>query len=71
VEYDDLARGWRQLVLKKKSSGPTIGKPSLRSRQLFFMACYDIDRFREFVFRRLLRQAVRFEAGGARIVRHR
>ena len=47
--YDDLARGWRQLVLKKKSSGPTIGKPSLRSRQLFFMACYDIDRFREFV----------------------
>ncbi len=50
VEYDDLARGWRQLVLKKKSSGPAIGKPSLRSRQLFFMACYDIDRFREFVF---------------------
>lgn len=49
-EYDDLARGWRQLVLKKKSSGPAIGKPSLRSRQLFFMACYDIDRFREFVF---------------------
>lgn len=49
-EYDDLARGWRQLVLKKKSSGPTIGKPTLRSRQLFFMACYDIDRFREFVF---------------------
>ncbi|MBK8738626.1 MAG: YkgJ family cysteine cluster protein [Betaproteobacteria bacterium] len=49
VEYDELARGWRQLVLKKKSSGPTIGKPSVRSRQLFFMACYDIDRFRPFV----------------------
>ena len=48
-EYDELARGWRQLVLKKKSSWPTIGKPSLRSRQLFFMACYDIDKFREFV----------------------
>ncbi|MCX7163772.1 MAG: YkgJ family cysteine cluster protein [Betaproteobacteria bacterium] len=48
-DYDDLARGWRQLVLKKQSSGPSIGKPSLRSRQLFFMACYDIDRFREFV----------------------
>ena len=48
-EYDELARGWRQLVLKKKSSGATIGKPTLRSRQLFFMACYDIDRFREFV----------------------
>jgi hypothetical protein len=49
-EYDDLARGWRQLVLKKQSSGPSIGKPTLRSRQLFFMACYDVDRFREFVF---------------------
>lgn len=48
-EYDDLARGWRQLILKKKSSGPSIGKPSKRSLQLFFMACYDIDRFREFV----------------------
>ncbi len=49
VEYDDLARGWRQLVLKKKSSGPTIGAPSLKSRQLFFMSCYDIDTFRVFV----------------------
>ena len=49
VEYDEIGRGWRQLVLKKKSSGPTIGKPSKRSLQLFFMACYDLDRFREFV----------------------
>jgi hypothetical protein len=49
VEYDELARGWRQLVLKKKSSGPTVGTPSKRSLQLFFLACYDIDRFRVFV----------------------
>jgi Fe-S-cluster containining protein len=48
-EYDRLGRGWRQLVLKKKSSGPTVGKPSARSLQMFFMACYDLDRFREFV----------------------
>lgn len=48
-EYDDIGRGWRQLILKKKSSGPTIGKPSKRSLQLFFTACYDLDRFREFV----------------------
>jgi Fe-S-cluster containining protein len=47
--YDELARGWRQLILKKKSSGPTVGTPSKRSLQLFFMACYDIDRFRDFV----------------------
>lgn len=49
VEYDELGRGWRQLVLKKKSSGPTVGTPSKRSLQLFFMACYDLDRFRAFV----------------------
>jgi Fe-S-cluster containining protein len=48
-EYDELARGWRQLILKKKSSGPSVGKPSKRSLQLFFMVCYDVDRFREFV----------------------
>ena len=48
-EYDEPARGWRQLILKKKSSGPTIGKPSTRSLQLWFMACYDVDRFRHFV----------------------
>ncbi len=49
LEYDDLAHGWRQLILKKKSSGPTVGKPSKRSLELFFMTCYDIDRFRSFV----------------------
>lgn len=48
-EYDDLARGWRQLILKKQSSGPSIGKPSKRSLELFFMVCYDIDRFSSFV----------------------
>ena len=32
-----------------KSAGPTIGNPSKTSLQFFFMACYDIDRFREFV----------------------
>jgi hypothetical protein len=49
IEYDELGRGWRQLVLKKKSSGPTVGTPSKRSLQLWFMACYDLDRFRAFV----------------------
>jgi uncharacterized protein len=48
-DYDELARGWRQLVLKKKSAGPAVGKPSRASLQLFFMACYDLDRFRAFV----------------------
>ncbi len=48
-EYDELARGWRQLILKKKSSGPAVGKPSKRSLQLYFMVCYDLDTFRSFV----------------------
>jgi Fe-S-cluster containining protein len=47
--YDDKGRGWRQLVLKKKSAGPAIGKPPAVSNQLFFMVSYDIDRFRAFV----------------------
>ncbi|MDH5784000.1 MAG: YkgJ family cysteine cluster protein [Chromatiales bacterium] len=48
-EYDKYGHGWRQLILKKKSTGPAVGKPSKRSLQLFFMACYDIDRFRLFI----------------------
>ncbi len=47
--YDEKGRGWRQLVLKRKSAGPGIGKPPAASNQLFFMASYDIDRFRAFV----------------------
>ncbi len=49
TDGDELTRGWRQLILKKKSAGPAIGGPSIKSRQLFFMALYDIDTFRSFV----------------------
>lgn len=48
-EYDRHTRGWRQLILKKKSGGPAIGTPPKKSRQLFFMTCYNIDEFRLFV----------------------
>ena len=48
-DYDEHGRGWRQLILKMKSAGPSIGSLSKKSLQLFFMACYDLDRFREFV----------------------
>jgi hypothetical protein len=47
--YDDMNREWRQIVLKKRSAGPTIGRPSARSFELFFLASYDIDGFRAFV----------------------
>lgn len=49
TEYDEKGRGWRQLVLKKKSAGPAIGRPPAISNQLFFMVSYDIDRFRAFI----------------------
>jgi Fe-S-cluster containining protein len=48
-EYDAHNREWYQLVLKKKSAGPTVGRPPQASLQLFFMASYDLDTFRRFV----------------------
>jgi hypothetical protein len=47
--YREMNREWMQLILKKKSGGPTVGKPPEASLQLYFMACYDVDRFRRFV----------------------
>ncbi len=49
IDYDELNRGYLQLILKKKSAGPAIGKPSPTSFQLFFMVCYDTDRFVKFL----------------------
>jgi hypothetical protein len=48
-EYDEKGRLWRQQILKVKSAGPYIGKMSITSRKFFFMASYDMDRFREFI----------------------
>jgi len=47
--YDGINREWRQIILKKRSSGPTVGRPSERSFELFFLASYDIDGWRDFV----------------------
>ncbi len=48
-EYDEKNRAWRDVVLKKRSGGPTVGAPTERSLQLFDMCSYDIDSFREFI----------------------
>ena len=48
-EYDAMNREWRQIILKKRSGGPAVGKPSPRSLELFFLASYDIEGFRRFV----------------------
>ena len=47
--YDEMNREWRDVVLKKRSSGPTVGRPTDRSMQLFDMCSYDLDSFREFI----------------------
>ncbi len=48
-KYDEMNREWRDIILKKRSSGPTVGAPSARSLQLFDMCSYDIDSFEKFV----------------------
>ena len=48
-DYDAINREWRQIILKKRSSGPTVGRPSERSMEMFFLASYDLDGFREFI----------------------
>lgn len=48
-EYDRCNRDWYELLLKKKSGGPGVGRPSEMSLQLFFMASFNFDMLRRFV----------------------
>ncbi len=48
-EFDQHNIEYFQLILKKKSMGPGVGRPPEMSLQLYFMACFDQDRFRRFV----------------------
>jgi Fe-S-cluster containining protein len=47
--YREMNREWLQLMLKKKSAGPAVGRPPEESLQLYFMMCFDNDRARRFV----------------------
>lgn len=47
--YDEMNRDWRQIILKKRSAGPAVGKPTLRSFQFFFLASYNLDDFKKFL----------------------
>jgi Fe-S-cluster containining protein len=49
VDYDGYNKEWLQIMLKKNSSGPSVGQLPESSLQLFFMASFDLDRFRRFV----------------------
>lgn len=48
-EFDLLNREYYPLILKIKSVGPAIDAPSITSFQLFFMVCFDTDRFKVFL----------------------
>jgi len=49
VEYDEANQQWRDIIIKKRTSGPTVGQPSARSMQLFDLCSYDLDNFRLFI----------------------
>ncbi len=49
VPYDEKNAGWIEIVLKRKSLGPFITIPE-KTLQMFFMASYNLDAFRRFVF---------------------
>ena len=47
---DEVNDGWLELIVRKKSLPPSM-KLSEESKKMFFLACYNIDRFRDFVFK--------------------
>ena len=61
--YDQHNIEYFQLILKKKSMGPGVGKPPEMSLQLFFMACFDQDRFRRFIMSESFRNNYILEDG--------
>lgn len=47
--HDEINAEWTDLVVRKRSFPPNV-KLSEKSKKMFFMASYNIDKFREFVF---------------------
>lgn len=47
--YDDINAAWTDLVVRKRSFPPDI-KLTEAAKRMFFLASYNIDKFREFVF---------------------
>lgn len=46
---DEINDGWMELIVRKKSL-PQSMKLTADSKRMFFLVCYNIDTFREFVF---------------------
>ena len=47
---DEVNEGWMDLVVRKKSLPPSM-KLSEGSKKMFFQVCYNLDKFKEFVFK--------------------
>lgn len=46
---DEVNEGWANLIVRKKSLPPSM-KLTQETKQMFFLACYNIDKFRKFIF---------------------
>lgn len=62
-QHDEMNKEWLTVLLKKRSAGPTVGRPPESTLQLFFMASYDMDRMRRFVLSENFRST--YELGDA------
>ena len=47
--HDEVNAGWTDLVVRKRSFPPNV-KLTEQAKQMFFMAAYNIDKFKSFVF---------------------
>lgn len=48
AHYDEMNRGWKELLMRRNLPGKSGLDP--KKQDQFFMASYDLDRFRRFVF---------------------
>lgn len=48
-DYDEINKDWVRLIINRKIAGTGI-EPDEKSIRMFFIGCYDIDSFRNFVF---------------------
>lgn len=45
--YDDMNRGWKEILFRRNLPGHSLDD---KKQKAFYMACYDTDRFRKFIF---------------------
>ncbi|HEX8949168.1 MAG TPA: YkgJ family cysteine cluster protein [Dissulfurispiraceae bacterium] len=45
--YDEMNRGWKEILFRRNLPGHELDD---KKQKAFYMACYDVDRFRGFIF---------------------